>query len=72
MFDFNDSPAITDEYLEVAVYLAAEREEATAAWLAGLQEEEDHAEAVRRFEEASLFVEEADAQQDYRWACKGE
>ena len=72
MFDFNEAPPVTDEYLEAAIAIVAEREEAQAAWLAGIEEEEAHEEAVRAWHAASAFIEEVDAQQDLRWACKGE
>jgi hypothetical protein len=71
MFDFNEAPPVTDADLAVSIALAEEREEAIAAWLTATQEEEDHEEAVRAWVAASAFIEEADAQQDLRWACKG-
>jgi hypothetical protein len=71
MFNETDAPPINDNDLAVSIALTEEREEARTAWLTATQEEEDHAEAVRAWVAASAFIEEADAQQDLRWACKG-
>ena len=63
MFFDNDTPTITDEDLEVVIWLVEEKEEATAAWLAG--EEADRADLD------AMLKEEMEAQQDLRWATKG-